>query len=131
MISYFHLVLLADDSVFPEELIEQGLSEEVLYSTLSNIQLQVGSSSHFWKLNGIPSIGFYRTLHTYLKRQPNITKMLIGKFYTTIDCNFQEKGSRPDNIYRFVENIAASKRHSYEPMVYNMPVINNMLNKNT
>ena len=49
--------------------------------------------------------------------------MLIGKFYATIDHNFQEKGSSPHNIYRFVETIAVSKRHSDEPMVCNIPVI--------
>ena len=34
-----------------------------------------------------------------------------------------EKGSRPDNIYRFVEHIVVSKRQSDEPMVYNIQVI--------
>ena len=104
--------------MFPEELTEQGLSEEVLFSILSEVQ--TGSPSHFWELNGIPSIGFYRALHT---RHLRITKVLIGRFYATIDCNFQEKGSRPDNIYRFVEQIVASKRQSDEPMVYNIRVI--------
>ena len=112
--------------MFPEELIKQGLSEEVLFSTLSEIQ--AGNPSYFWELNGIPSIGFYRTLHTYLKRQLRITKVLIGKFYATIDCNFREKGSRPDNSHRFVEHIAVSKRQSNEPMVYNIQEIKSQLN---
>ena len=107
--------------MFPEELIEQGLSEEVFFSILS--QVQTGKPSHVWKLNGIPSIGFYRALHTYLRKHQKITKVLIGKFYATIDCNFQEKGSRPDNIYRFVEHITTSKRQSDEPMVYNIQLI--------
>ena len=77
--------------MFPEELIKGGLSEEILFSTLSDIELQVGSSSYFWELNGIPSIGFYRRLHTYLKSLQNISKVLIGKYYVTIDRNFQEK----------------------------------------
>lgn len=107
--------------MFPEELIEQGLSEEVLFSTLSNLQTR--SSSHFWEFIGIPSVGFYRALHTYLRRHLRISKVLIGRFYVTIDCNFQEKGGRPDNICRFVEQIIASKRQSGEPMVYNIQVI--------
>lgn len=107
--------------MFPKELIEQGLSEKVLFSSLNEVQ--TGSQSHLWELNGIPSIGFYRALHTYLKRQLRSTKVLIGRFYATIDRNFREKGSRPDNIYRFVERIVASKRQSDEPMVYNIQVI--------
>ena len=84
--------------MFPKELIEQGLSEEVLFSTLFKVQ------------DGNSSIGFYRALHIYLSRHLKITKVIIGRFYTTIDCNFREKGSRPDNICRFVEQIIASKR---------------------
>jgi len=107
--------------MFPEELIERRVSEKVLFSTLSN--LQTGRSSHFWEVNGISSVGFYRALHTYLRKHLRISKVLIGRLYVTIDCNFQEKGSRPDNIYRFVEQIIASKRQSGEPMVYNIQVI--------
>ena len=82
-------------------------------------------ASQFWELNGIPSIGFYRALHTYLRRHLRITnfKVLIGRFYAIIDCNFHEKGSKPDNIYRFVEQIVASKRQLDQPMVYNIQVI--------
>ena len=83
---------------------------EDLLSTLGEVQ--TGSPSHFWELNGIPSIGFYRALHTYLREQVRSTKVLIGRFYATIDSNFREKGSRPDNIYRFVECVVASKRRS-------------------
>ena len=91
MISYLNFSFLADDAVFPEELIKEGLSEEILLSTLSDIQLQVGSSSHFWDLNGIPHIGFYRRLHTYLESQQNIIKVLIGKFYARLTVTFKER----------------------------------------
>lgn len=109
---------------FPEELHEQGLSEEVITLTLSEVQ--VGDTSYSWQLNAIPTIGFYRALHTYLKKQPRITKVLIGRFYCTMDSNLQEKGSRPDNVYRYIDNIACSKRQSDEPMVYNIQGMNKM-----
>ena len=108
-------------TVFPSELIEQGLCQEVLSSTLE--LLQAGSVDCSWNLCGTPTIGFYRKLHTYLKRQPKLSKVLIGRLYSIIDCNFQEKGSRPDNVYRFVDNIVSSKRDSDDPMLYNIPVV--------
>ena len=52
--------------------------------------------------------------------------MLIGRFYIAIDCNIKEKGSRPDNVFRYVDNIASSKRQSDEPMVYNIPGVKEM-----
>ena len=64
-----------------------------------------------WIIHGncdTPTIGFYRKLHTYIKRQPNLSKVLIGRLYSVIDSNFQEKGSKPDNIYRFVDSIDTS-----------------------
>ena len=76
-----------------------------------------------WKLCGTPTVGFYRKLHIYLKRQPNLSKVLIGKLYSVIDRSFQEKGSRPDNIYRFVDNIVSSNRLSDDPMLYNIPAM--------
>ena len=73
-----------------------------------------------WILNAtqIPTIGFYRALHCYLKQHFKSSKTAIGKLYCSIDSNLQEKGSRPDNIYRFVERIVSSKRHSEERMPY-------------
>ena len=85
--------------------------------------MQTGSVDHTWKLCGTPTIGFYRKLHTYLKKQPKLSKVLIGRLYSVIDYNFQEKGSRPDNIYRFVDNIVSSKRQSDDPMLYYIPVV--------
>ena len=107
--------------MFPPELADEGLSKEVLFSTLE--QVKAGCTDHSWKLHSTPAIGFYRHLHTYLKHQQDLSKVLIGRLYFAIDCNFQEKGSRPDNTYRFVENIVASERQSDSPMLYNIPVI--------
>ena len=107
--------------MYPPELREQGLCQEVLSSTLELVQ--AGNVDHSWKLCGTPTIGFYRKLHTYLKRQPKLSKVLIGRLYSVIDNNFQEKGSRPDNIYRFVDSIVSSKRQSDDPMLYNIPVV--------
>ena len=72
-----------------------------------------------WSLSDkIPTIGFYRALHHYLKQQFKATKTAIGKLYCGIDVNLKEKGSRPDNIHRFVERIISSERHSEELMLY-------------
>ena len=48
---------------------------------------------------------------------------MIGKPYSAIDSNFEEKASRPDNTYSFVENIVTSERLSESPMPYNIPVV--------
>ena len=88
--------------------------------------MQAGDTSYSWQLNATPRIGFYRVLHTYLKKQPRITKVLIGRFYIAVDCNLKEKGSRPDNVYRYIDNITRSKRQSDEPMVYNIQGVKEM-----
>ena len=108
--------------MYPSELLEQGLTEKVLSQSLN--QVRSGREESSWKLSGIPTVGFYRQLHYYLKRQP-MSKVLIGKLYCAIDCNFKEKASRPDNTYRFVDNIVTSERQSDEVMLYNIPIIQN------
>ena len=86
--------------------------------------MQTGIVDLSWKLRGTPTIGFYRKLHTYLKWQPKRSKVLIGRLYSIIDCNFQVNGSRPDNVYRLVDNVVSSKRqHSDDSMLYNIPVV--------
>ena len=58
-----------------------------------------------WSLSGrIPTIGFYRALHLYLKQHFKATKTSVGKLYCAIDVNLKEKESRPDNIYQFVKS---------------------------
>ncbi len=102
--------------VFPSELIEQGLDQEVLSSTIE--QVRDGSVKLSWKLYGNATVGFYRKLHTYLRQQPTLSKGLIGTIYSVIDVNFQERGSRPYNLYRFVDTIVSSKKQSSDPMPY-------------
>lgn len=81
-------------------------------------EIEAGNAS-VWSLCGrIPTIGFYRALHVYLKQNFKATKTSIGTLYCGIDVNLKEKGSRPDNIYRFVERIISSARHSEELMMY-------------
>ena len=86
--------------MFRPELLE-GLSQEVLSSTLEHVRT---GNDFSWKLCNTPTIGFYRKLHAYLKQQPNLSKVVIGKLYSVIDSNFLKKASRPDNTYRFVDN---------------------------
>ena len=102
---------------YPYDLIPYGLTKDLLNSAMSEIE--TGNTS-VWSLSGrIPTIGFYRALHLYLKQHfKATTKTSIGKFYCSIDVNLKEKGSRPDNIYRFVERIISSDRHSEDLMMY-------------
>ena len=98
----------------------QGLCQEELDSLIE--QLQIGSKPVYCdKLSTLPTIGFYKKLHAYLCNR-NLPKVLIGRLYFTIDCNFQSE-SRPDNIYRFVENIVSSGRPLDSPMLYNLSVV--------
>lgn len=96
-------------------MIAHGLTEELLISSMSEIG---AGNETVWSLTGIPTIGFYRTLHHYLKKHFKATKTTIGKLYCGIDSNLKEKGGRLDNIYRFVETIISSQRFSEELMVY-------------
>ena len=89
-------------------------------------EIEAGNAT-VWSLCGkIPTIGFYRGLHHYLKQHFKATKTLIGKLYSGIDSNLKEKGSRPDNIYRFVERIVSSQRHSEELMPYDTQQVKSM-----
>ena len=80
--------------------------------------MQAGGNDFPWQLRVSPIIVFYRALHAYLKKQPRISKTLIRKFYTANYCNLKEKGSRPDNVYRFIDNIVSSQRLSDDPLAY-------------
>lgn len=105
-----------DDTEYPHDLIAHGLTSELLISSMSEIK---AGKVTVWSLSGrIPTIGFYRALHHYLKQHFKATKTAIGKLYCGIDANIKEKGIRPDNIYRFVERVISSQRHSGELMLY-------------
>lgn len=102
--------------LYPQDLLAYGLTRELLLSAMSEIEAKNAS---IWNLSGrIPTIGFYRALHHYLKQHFKASKTAVGKLYCCIDENLKEKGSRPDNIHRFVERIVSSERCSEELMLY-------------
>ena len=85
------------------------MNEELLASVFH--QVESGKTTLKWCLKGVPNILFYQKLHTFLKKWPvtcQSTKVAIGKFYIAIDKNVRERGSRPDNVYRFIERVAKS-----------------------
>jgi len=98
------------------ELLQYGLTEEVLKEAFSQ---SAEDQESCWSLNKIPTIGFYRELHNFLKKWPSshsATKTAIGKFYIQIDPELRIKSTtscRPDNIFQFIEKVAfSSKPHS-------------------
>lgn len=101
---------------YPEELVSCGLSEEVLEA---NVCQALGGQPVTWKLTSIPTVGFYQALHRFLKQWPltsKVSKRQIALFYMSIDTKLKAKGSRPDNIYRLIENL--SKDPSDQVMYY-------------
>ena len=106
----FTLVASSDPALSDEEL-------QQITSALSEVEAGENEGLS-WQVNTNPTIGFYRALHTHLKKQPGVTKVLIGRFYIAVDHNIRERGSRPDNVYRYIENVTSSSRHSDQPMVY-------------
>ena len=107
-------LVLAGCAEFPKELHLYGLTEELLTSTFSHVLAEKGTLP--WQVKGVPNVGFYRAIHPYLKKRH--PKVKIGKFYISIDHNLKEKGSRPDNVYRFIDGVTQSKQQSDKPMVY-------------
>ena len=87
------------------------------------IQVQNGKKPFRWCLKGIPEVGFYQELHPFLKKWSitrGTTKQTIGNFYIAIDHNLKEKGSRADNVYRFIEGICKSKKPPDTLMSYGL-----------
>ena len=74
----------------------------------------------------IPTVGFYRELHCFLKKWPptlSATKTTIGRFYTSIDPEFQRKNActHPRDVYQLVEKMAASSKLSCSTlMIYSL-----------
>ncbi len=103
---------------FPELLLDYNLSDKTLRQTLS----QVGSGeAPAWFLGKVPTIEFYRNLHTFLRKWPvsrYMSKKFIGSFYMAIDNNLKRTRSRPDNVYRLVERVVMSDSHDTEAMKY-------------
>ena len=88
--------------VFPVELMQYGLTLEVLECAIENMS---------WSVQGIPNVEFYRKLHYFLKKwdkTQSLTKTCIGKFYLGIDIHLRERGSTPVNTYYFIDKLASS-----------------------
>ena len=97
-------------SEYPKEFNMYGLTEEILTATFH--QVQSGEKSLQWHLTCIPTISFYRSLHCYFKKWPvssRLSKISLGKFYIAIDANLKLKGSRPDNVYKFIDKLSQSQ----------------------
>ncbi len=124
---------------FPAVFKEYGLVEELLISVFEPYMDKMAviprchdsktchsQVTQVWHLESIPTIGFYKGLHSYLRENfiENFiaaSKTAIGNFYLWIDSNFitVKGGGQPDNIYRFIDRIAKSKHlPSNKPMVY-------------
>ena len=91
---------------FPQELVSYGLSEELLQTTFRQVSAGEPAS---WQLMSIPNVGFYQSLHHFLKRWPltrRASKRAVAEFYIAIDPKLSAKGSRPDSIYRFIEGLS-------------------------
>lgn len=76
-----------------------------------------------WSLKEIPTVGFYRELHNFLRKWPSsrsLTKVVIGRYYTCIDPQIYHKNmcSRPDNVYHFIERVALSDKPFSARMSY-------------
>ena len=102
---------------FPKELLKYNLMDEILQETLSQFESGVLT----WSLKDIPTVGFYKHLHPYLKKRHFsrcMTKTHIGRYYTAIDHNLKRRGGCPDNIYRFIERVVTSDEPNSKPMFY-------------
>jgi hypothetical protein len=112
-------------TAFSAEMIQFGLSENLLQNAFLQCVGNQKGSVLCWKINkGVTvTVGFYRELHIYLQKWPpssSSTKSTVGRFYLSIDCNFERRVSiRPDNIYSFVHRLAYSTKLSSDPMSYN------------
>ena len=103
---------------FPSQLTDQyGLKKEKLLSIIQELQSKgYDHRPSSWKFEDTaqPTIGLYRKLHIYLKHQPNLTDVLIGRLYCTIDGKFHD---RPDNVYRFVDNVVSNSTASADDLM--------------
>lgn len=107
---------------FPEELHDYGLDAELLEKVYNEVKVQKKGTIS-WKLKGIPEIGFYESLHRFLKRWPKTCSAPIvelGKLYIAIDKNLEKKQMRPDNAYRFVEKLVGSSLPRSTVVSYNL-----------
>ena len=104
---------------FPQELVAYGLSDELLARLIEEVLSRKMPLS--WCLNVPPNVDFYQKLHPYLKKWHvtcKASKISIGKFYLAIDKFLLEKTDRPDNAYRFIDNLTKAKYTSSKPVDY-------------
>ena len=116
---YIGIVCYLNSLEFPCELGKYGLTEQLLEEAFAN----QCDFTECWSLSEIPTVGFYRELHCFLKKWPptlSVTKTTIGRFYMSIDAELKRKGSRPDNVYQFIEKVATSKKLSSTVMSYGL-----------
>ena len=100
----------------PDILAAYGLTEELLVMIFHQVET---GKDHQWQLQGVPTIGFYQQLHSFIRKwcvSHNATKTTIGLLYLSIDPNLKQKGSRADNVYRFIHSL--TDKPSSSPMPY-------------
>ena len=68
-----------------------------------------------WALKEIPTVGFYREVHDYLKKWPpssSATRCTIGKLYINMDPKlhhkYQSDCTCQDVVYKFIEKVVTS-----------------------
>ena len=113
-----------DPLPFPNQLSSYGLTVESLSHVFDSAQSgnKEELSSH-WSLYGVPYVEFYRKLHEFLKKWEktrSCTKTSIGRFYISIDRQLQERGSSPNNTYKFIERVVSSTLSDSSIMSYNI-----------
>jgi hypothetical protein len=112
-----------DPLLFPVQLSDYGLTVELLSQALESAQSESGGEvPSSWSLCGVPYVEFYRQLHEFLKKWEKTrssTKTSIGRFYISIDRQLKERGSSPNNTYKFIERIVSSTLPDTSVMLYN------------
>ena len=117
---YYNLFPYSGSVHFPSGLQQYGLTEELLKKAFTQ---SMHGLNLCWSLKEIPTVGFYRELHNYLKKWSEAslaTRTTIGNFYIGIGPELQKisSSSRPDNIYKFIERVALSKKPHSSHMLY-------------
>ena len=118
---YYTKFLFTVGSVdFPFSLGKYGLTETLLAELLTHVQSHKESSIP-WQLKGVPEIEFYQELHHFIRKWPpasSASKATIGRLYTLIDRNLQDKGYSPSYAYTFIERTISTNQCSHTTMIY-------------
>ena len=111
---------------FPQDFVAYGLSERLLTQLYEEVVGGKKSPSDSGRCLSItPNIDFYQALHPYLKKWHitcKASKTTIGKLYLAIDKFLAKKTDRPDNAYRFVDNLTKANYPSSKPVDYGCKV---------